>query len=132
MIIISLCQTWVFYISFDYFWLHTGFKLLIVCEVFCPLVCKFESWTSQMISFYIITIFLNPYLLNYLNGLESLVHFPFLDLYIINFRDVSLKVVSQQYRAWSDCKDLYWWQRLITFGASRIRVKTFNLHCPVK
>ena len=42
------------------------------------------------------------------------------------FRDI--KMVSQQYRAWSDCMDvkaslaLYWWQRLITFGVGRIRV----------
>ena len=38
-------------------------------------------------------------------------------------------MASQQYRAWSDCMDLQaglvlvWWQRLITFGFSRIRVK---------
>ena len=41
-----------------------------------------------------------------------------------------MKLVSQQYRAWSDCTDvqdglaLYWWQRLLTFGVGRIRVKT--------
>ena len=39
-------------------------------------------------------------------------------------------MVSQQYKAWSDCTDvqadlaLYWWQRLITFGVGRIRVNT--------
>ena len=38
------------------------------------------------------------------------------------------KLVSHQYRAWSDCMDvqaglaLCWWQRLITFDCSRIRV----------
>ena len=41
-------------------------------------------------------------------------------------------LVSQQYRAWSDCTDvqtglaLYWWQRLISFGVGRIRVKWIN------
>ena len=39
-----------------------------------------------------------------------------------------MKLVSQQYRAWSDCMDvrdglaLYWWQRHTTFGVGRIRV----------
>ena len=37
-------------------------------------------------------------------------------------------MVSQHYRAWSDCRDVqsglaqYCWQRLISFGSSRIRV----------
>ena len=41
-------------------------------------------------------------------------------------------MVSQQYRVWSDCTDvqaglaLYWWQRLITFGVSRIRVEVHS------
>ena len=40
-----------------------------------------------------------------------------------------LDVVSQQNRVWSDSTDvqvglaLYWWQRLTTFGSSRINVK---------
>ena len=60
--------------------------------------------------------------------------YSFLALSIIIFRDIqyeNLKLVSQQYRAWSDCKDvqaglaLYWWQRLITFGVGRIRVKNW-------
>ena len=40
-----------------------------------------------------------------------------------------MTLVSQQYRAWSDCTEvqaglvLYWWQILITFGSSRIKVK---------
>ena len=44
------------------------------------------------------------------------------------YQDENFQLVSQQYRAWSDCTDvqsglaLYWWQRLITFGVSRIRV----------
>ena len=39
-----------------------------------------------------------------------------------------MTLVSQQYRAWSDCTvvlvglALRWWQRLITFGSSRIRI----------
>ena len=43
------------------------------------------------------------------------------------------KLVSQQYRAWSDCTDvqaglaLYWWQRLITFGFNRIRVNVYHV-----
>ena len=42
-------------------------------------------------------------------------------------------MISQQYRAWSDCTDvqanlaLYWWQRLISFGVGRIRVKTYPI-----
>ena len=41
------------------------------------------------------------------------------------YQDGNLKLVSQQYRAWSDCTDaLYWWQRLITLGVGRIRVNT--------
>ena len=49
-----------------------------------------------------------------------------------------MKIVSQQYRAWSDCTDvqsclaLYWWQRLNTFGVGRIRVKgeyVFQVRC---
>ena len=53
-------------------------------------------------------------------------------------QDKNLNLVSQQYRTWSDCTDvqsglaLYWWQRLITFGVGRIRVKVssflFNYH----
>ena len=52
-------------------------------------------------------------------------HDPFLELFIITFygyQDENFKLVSQQYRAWSDCTEvqaglaLYWWQRLITFG----------------
>ena len=33
-----------------------------------------------------------------------------------------MNLVSQQYRAWSDCTDLYWWQSLIIYGFCRIRV----------
>ena len=40
-------------------------------------------------------------------------------------------LVSQQYRAWSDCtvvqagQALYWWQRLITFGVGRKRINPY-------
>ena len=43
-------------------------------------------------------------------------------------------MVSQQYRALSNCTDvqaglaLYWWQKLITFGVGRIRVNIFYLY----
>ena len=43
------------------------------------------------------------------------------------------KLVSQQYRAWSDCTHvqaglaLYWWQRLITFASSRLKAKANSL-----
>ena len=61
--------------------------------------------------------------LNLLNFLNWIIRFPFLELSIIN-----LKFVSQQYTSWSDCTDvqagvaLYLWQKLITYGFSRIRV----------
>ena len=57
--------------------------------------------------------------------------FPFLELSITKnwgYQDETLKLGSQQYRAWSDSTDmqagltLYWWQRLITSGSSRVRV----------
>ena len=69
------------------------------------------------------------------NSLNRIIHIPFLALSNIIFRDIKMKtlklvkLVSQQYRAWSDCMDvqdglaLYWWQRLITFSSGRIRVK---------
>ena len=50
------------------------------------------------------------------------------------YQDGNLKLVSQQYRAWSDCTEeqaslaLYWWQSLITFGVGRIKV---NIYCLV-
>ena len=45
------------------------------------------------------------------------------------YQDKNLKLVSQQYRTWSDSTDLqtglalYWWQRLISFSSRRVRVK---------
>ena len=53
-------------------------------------------------------------------------------LSIFIFRDIKVrtwKMVSQQYRAWSDCTDvqagqtdLYWWQRLITFRRKMVNI----------
>ena len=46
------------------------------------------------------------------------------------YQDEIFKMVSQQYRAWSDCPDMlaglaiYFWQRLITLGSSRVRSNT--------
>ena len=71
--------------------------------------------------------------LNLLNYINRIIYLPFLELSIIIFygnQDESLKLVSQQYRAWSECTEvlaglvLYWWQRLlvITFRSSRKRV----------
>ena len=51
------------------------------------------------------------------------VHYHFMDIKIRTHR-----LVSHQYRVWSDCTyaqaglALYWWQMLITFGSGRIRV----------
>ena len=51
-----------------------------------------------------------------------------------HFLGENLKLVSQQYRAWSDCTNmqaglvLFWWQRLITFGSIGIRVKILNVN----
>ena len=45
---------------------------------------------------------------------------------------MNMELVSQQYRALSDCTNvlsgltLYWWQRLITFSLGRIRVRKCN------
>ena len=39
------------------------------------------------------------------------------------YQNENLKLTRQQYIAWSDCMDcraLYWWQRLITSGSSRV------------
>ena len=67
--------------------------------------------------------------LNLLNFLNRIIHLLFLKLFIIVFFIKMWKLVSQQYRAWSDCMDvqtdltLHWWQGLTTCGSSRVRVK---------
>ena len=45
------------------------------------------------------------------------------------YQDENFKIGSQQYRDWSDCTDveaglaLYWWQKLMTMGSSRVSVQ---------
>ena len=72
--------------------------------------------------------------LNLLKFLIGIIHLQFSDQSIMIFRDTKMRIwkfVIQQYRAWSDCTALqtglalYWWQRLITFGSSRIWVNTY-------
>ena len=74
--------------------------------------------------------------LHLLNFLNEMIHLQLLEMSIIIFMDTSkldvyLKLVSQQFWAWSDCTyvqtglNLYWWKRLITFDSSRIRVKNW-------
>ena len=76
---------------------------------------------------------------NLLNLLNEIIHLPFLELFIIIFwgayQDENLKLIFQQYRAWSDQTDvqtglaLYWWQRLIwLLRSSRIRVKSTDIN----
>ena len=77
-----------------------------------------------MTKFYLLTLNLP----NFLNGI-IIFHFWNCPLSFMGYQDENLKLVSQQYRAWSDCTDVqaglaqYWWQRLITFSVGRIRVK---------
>ena len=64
----------------------------------------------------------------------------YLELSIYHFRDIKMsiwKLVSHQYRAWSDCIDvqaglaLYWWQRLITFGYGMKNISSFIMLTPI-
>ena len=72
-------------------------------------------------------------LLNFLNGMVRL---QFLEMSIIILGITRWEFsLSANSRAWSHCMDvhLYWLQRLITFGSSRLRVnkvftKVFNEH----
>ena len=55
--------------------------------------------------------FHNGLTLNLLNLLNELIHFPFFELSIFIFRDIKMitwKLVSQQYRAWSQMCRLAW------------------------
>ena len=65
--------------------------------------------------------------------------FMYLSIHILskvfNFNYIAFIGINwQQYRAWSDFMDvqadlsLYWWQRLITFGSSRIMVITVIMY----
>ena len=76
-------------------------------------LCRFNLWPVKFLKWN------NP------SSIFGTVHF--------HFRDIKIRTwswVSQQYRAWSDCMNvqaclaLYWWQRLISLGSSRIR---FNI-----
>ena len=89
---------------------------------------KTTKMTDSCMTFVCDSLFmLTLFLMNFLNGV---IHVPYLELSIIILRDIKVrtwKLVSQQYRAWSDCMDLQaglalYWQRLITFGSGRIRV----------
>ena len=71
--------------------------------------------------------------LSLLNSLNGIIYLPFLKLSIISFRDIKMRTWSLPANriepGLSDCTDiqaglvLYWWQRLITFDSSRIRLK---------
>ena len=67
-------------------------------------------------------------LLNFINGLVLLPYFGTVHYQIWGYQTETLKLRSKQYRAWSDCTNvraslaLCWWQMLITFGSSRIKV----------
>ena len=72
----------------------------------------------------------NPYHAEFLKWNNPSYIFDTVHYQFKGYQDESLKMVSQQYRARSDCTDvqaglaLYCWQRLITFGAVRIWVNT--------
>ena len=73
--------------------------------------------------------FSNPYHAEFLKWNNQSYIFGTVHYHFYGYQDENLKLVSQQYRAWSDCTDvqaglaLYWWQRLFTFSVGRIRVK---------
>ena len=64
-------------------------------------------------------------LLNFLNGINSNSHFWNCPFSFYEYQDENWKLVSQQNRGWSDCKEaqavlaLYWWQKPITLGSCR-------------
>ena len=76
-----------------------------------------------------LTLTINPYHAEFLKWNNPSYNFGTVHHQFYGFQDENLKMVCQQYRAWSDCTDvqaglaLYWWQRLITFDVGRIRVK---------
>ena len=66
--------------------------------------------------------------LNLLSSINGIIHLPFLEQSVFIFRDIKVrtwKLVSQQYRAWSNCTDVqsglavYWWHMLSTFNSER-------------
>ena len=90
------------------------------------IVCRYSP--KQICGFNLLT-------LNLLNLFNGIIHLPYLELFIIIsvYHDETLKLVSQQYRAWLDCMDVHagltlcWWQRVISFGSSRLMVKIINI-----
>ena len=72
----------------------------------------------------------NPYHIKFLKWNNPSYLFGTVHYHFKGYQDENLKLDSQQYRAWSDCMDVqaglaqYCWQRLITFGVGKIRVKT--------
>ena len=85
----------------------------------------FLLWKAQKYTPTVIT-------LNLLNFLNRIIHLSLLEMLgvsIIIFRDIRMKLEVDEptlYRTWSDYTNiqaglaLYWWQRLITFGSSRV------------
>ena len=63
---------------------------------------------------------LNPYHAEFFKWNNPSYIFNTVHYHFKGYQDWNLKLVSQQYRAWSD-----WWQRLFTFGVGRIRVNIF-------
>ena len=63
-------------------------------------------------------------------GLSNIQFFGTIHYQFQAYKGEHLKLVSQQDRAWSDCTvvqaglALHFWERLIYFGSSRIKVKT--------
>ena len=86
----------------------------------------FIKWTGRALTFY---------LLNFLN---VIIHLPFLKLSSILFRSIKMKTWNWSANSTDPGQTvhmavqvdltLYWWQKLITFGFGRIRVK-LALNC---
>ena len=75
----------------------------------------------------IITVFI-MLTLNLLNFLNKIIHLPFLELSIIIFTDIKLKTWSLSASSVEPSRTAKKWQRLITFGSSRIKIKV-TLKC---
>ena len=93
----------------------------------------FYSWDFFFFYVYQSKVINSFAILNFLYGIN---HLTFWAWSIIIFRDNKMKtwkLISQQYRAWSECTvvqagmALYWLQRLINFIFGRIRVKGYTI-----
>ena len=62
--------------------------------------------------------------LSLVNILNEHVHLPFLELSINNFGEIKMKI--KKIKQPPAQKALYWWQRLITFGSSKVRFKNLQ------